>query len=482
MKLQFKILIAFLISSFISIILSFVTVNLLINYFDKSYNRFDIEKLSIKIVNEIRKIDNIDNDRIVEILKEMKTKYEDIDFSYVDTDGNPVFSTRPLREFEPHRARNIDEMRKKLEEEERNISGSSFKKFKFLDYFDTRDMLILKPLFVDRKLKGAVLLSVSKDFSPPLTIRINNEKKIFIVVLLILSLALLIFFSYILVFIFTMPFIRRLNVLFHKIKDFGLDKADTKINDAHNDEIGALSNTFDAMSDKIKDDYNEKVGFFNERQELIKNVSHDFRTPLTSILGYAVSLDEGVYENEEEQKRYYGIIRKKAEYMKELFDEMMELSRLDSNTFLLKKKEFDISELIREIIIEYLPQLEKDKFFIETNIPGSVVIKGDKDRLSRVIRNMVDNVIRHANSGKYISFSVREMENFTEISILDKGNGVDENDLNRIFDRFYHRTGQQSGMGLGLSIAKEIIEKHGGRISVCNSKEGGAIFTVILPK
>jgi signal transduction histidine kinase len=480
MKLQFKLLFAFIISSFISIISSFLIVNLLVSYFDKSYNRFDIEKLSIEIISEINSLRQFNVDEISKVLKKWKTRYNNIDFTFIDDANNPVFSTGRFN-IERKDGRNIVEMEKHIEQEQKKINEVNFRNFKFLDYFDNRDMLILKPVIFNSDLKGALILSVKKDFSPPFTIRINKEKKYLILVILILVIALLIFFSYILVFLFTMPVVKRLNIVFNKISNFEINKVNAKTYDTHNDEIGSLSNTFDIMADKINQDYNDKMRFFKERQELLKNVSHDFRTPLTSILGYAVTLDEGMYENEDEQKKYYKIIRKKSEYMTELFDEMMELSRLDSNTYVLKRKDFDMSELVRELIIEYLPQLEKDSFFIETDIPESVVINGDRDRLSRAVRNIIDNVIKHGNAGRYIGFKIHGIKtNEIEISISDKGKGLGPEEIDRIFERFYHGS-NQGGMGLGLSIAKEIIEKHDGSIKAANSPEGGALFIIILP-
>ena len=221
--------------------------------------------------------------------------------------------------------------------------------------------------------------------------------------------------------------------------------------------------------------------FYNDRQELLKNISHDFRTPLTSILGYSISLDEGMYENEDERKKHIQIIRKKATYMSDLFNEMMELTRLDNNSYVLKKATFNMAEMIREIIIEYLPQLENEQFFIETEIPESIIIDADKERLSRAIRNIIENVIKHANDGKFIGFYVLKNKNSTIIiRIKDKGKGIKEKDKKKIFTRFYHNS-KKSGMGLGLAITKEIIEKHKGTIKFESIINKGTSFIIKLP-
>jgi|GEM_PF-6802543 len=482
MKLQVNLLITFLISSFISIIVSLLLINIFINLFDKSYNRYDIEKISLNMLKEINTLKEIDKNNISLIFTSWKKKFNNIDFSYVDPNGKPIYSTSTKQEFKKRDFRDIEEMKKRIEEEEKRVNQKINRNFKFIDYFDNRDIMILKPLIKNDDLKGAIILTVKREFSPPFVIRINKEKILFLYIVLFVVIAVLIFFSYIMVILFTMPIIKRLNLIVNKIKNFELDKPNIKINDNKKDEISIISNTFNIMADKINQDYNEKMKFYQERQELIKNISHDFRTPLTSILGYSTSLDDGLYENEEEQKKYYKIIRKKADYMSKLFDELLELSRLDNNKFILKKTDFDIAELIRELIIEYLPQLEKEDFFIDTNIADSLFINGDKDRLSRAMRNIIDNVLKHGYAGKFIGFSANEgIKDLIHMEIIDKGKSINDKELDKIFDRFYHNS-QHSGRGLGLSIAKEIIEKHNGTIIAEKNIYNGLTITIDLPR
>jgi signal transduction histidine kinase len=476
MKLQLKIATTLLISIIASAILSIVVINILFIFFDKSYNWYNVEKISLDIIKEINSFKDFDTEKIKTILLDEKKETEYLDFTLADKNRDFIFSTSKRKHVF-----NVDNLKKKIEKEEKNLETKNKKRIKFIEFFDNREFISMKPIIINNDLKGYILISVKREFLPPFFITINKEKILFLYIIIFSIITLLIFFSYILVIVFTIPLIKRLNILYHKINNFELDKKNSKINDPIKDEIGTISKTFDMMVDKINQDHTEKLNFFKERQELLKNLSHDFRTPLTSILGYSISLDDGVYENEEEQKKYYKIIRKKAEYMTELFDEMMELSRLNTNTFVLKKNDFDITELLREIIIEYLPQLENEKFFIETKIPSSLIINGDKDRLSRAIRNIIDNVIKHAFHGKYIGFFITKKDEKTiTIKIKDKGKGIEKENFRKIFDRFYHISAQ-GGMGLGLSISKEIIESHNGSINVDSTLNTGSIFIIELP-
>ena len=392
MKLQTKISILFLTGIFLSTFFSLFLIKFFIFFFDKSYSRNDIEKVASEVTKQISELKNYDLHDIKNILNEIKINNGNFNFTLIDEKREPVASTEPI----PNR----EELIKRLEEQEKNANtkeGELHNDFKFIGYFSTRDFVLRKPILFNNKIKGVLFVNINKEYLLPFYIRLNSEKNFFLYSIFFGSILLIIIISFLLVFLFTIPLIRRLKNLSAKINNFELEKPNFKINDNHRDEIGAISNTFDKMALKINENYNEMKKFYSDRQELLKNISHDFRTPLTSILGYSISLDEGMFENEEERKRYIQIIRKKAAYMSVLFNEMMELTRLDNNSYVLKKTEFNIAEMIREIIIEYLAQLENEKFFIETEIPESIIINADKERLSRVIRNIIDNVIKHAN-------------------------------------------------------------------------------------
>lgn len=480
MKLQAKISIIIIITLFLSTLVSLVFINLFVLFFDKSYSENDIEKVASYAIKQIENLNEYNIYKIKDILFESKLKFNNnFDFTYFDEERRELItSTEPM----PERL-NINDLKKRIEEEEKRAVNQTSKppsEFKFIDYFRTRDFNLRRPIIFNENIRGFLVVSVKKEFLLPFYIRINSEKKIFLYAVFFVTIFLILIVSYLLVFLLTIPIIKRLKILFTKINNFELNKPNIIINDQKKDEIGIISNTFDKMANKINENYNDMRKFYKDRQELLKNISHDFRTPLTSILGYSISLDEGVYDNEKERKKYIKIIRKKALYMSDLFDEMMELTRLDNNSYVLKKITFNIAEMIREIIIEYLPQLEKEKFFIETEIPETININGDKERLSRGIRNIIDNVLKHASEGKYIGLFVRKNKNSTiSIIIKDKGKGINDKDKNKIFNRFYHDS-KKSGMGLGLTIAKEIIEKHKGKVKFESKINFGTSFIIEL--
>lgn len=476
MRLQAKISIYLVISLLLSAFLSVLFINIFVLVFDKNYSRYDLEKITVEIKRKIESLQEYNKENIKNVFKDYD-EYSSVFFlSYFDMDNSIFISNSPFDMPPPGRR----DFREEMEREEERINKEMRQNFRFMAFFSTKDFVIRKGIVVEDKFRGAVMLSVKKEFLFPFYIRINNEKMYILYGAIFVAIFGIVFVSYCLILLFTYPLIKRLKNLYYDINSFDLENRREFVDDIHNDEIGVLSKTFNKMAAKIIENYDDMKKYYQDRQDLLKNISHDFRTPLTSILGYSVSLEEGVFESQDEQKEYYKIIRKKAEYMSLLFDEMMELTRLDNNTFVLTKKDIDIAELLRSIIIEYIPELEKEGFFIDIDIPEKLMLLADGDRLSRVVRNLIDNVLKHGSDGKYIGFKIRSENGNCYVEISDKGCGVGENDKMKIFDRFY-RVSQSGGMGLGLTIAKDIILKHGGTIDVGNNSFGGAVFTIKLP-
>ncbi|MBN1410768.1 MAG: HAMP domain-containing histidine kinase [Spirochaetales bacterium] len=476
MKLQAKISLTLVVSMFIAAIISVTLINLAVILFDQSYSWYDLEKIALEVSHDLGNTAEMNREVAAEKLNRWKERYPNLDFSMFSDRREIVFTTRTG----PRRHPDLSDIRSRIEEEEKAVINSQ-NSLRFIDTIDRSPFMVNKPVIAGGNFHGMVTVSVKKDFFLPFYIRINEEKITDSYIIIIATIVAVIALSFLLVFILTSPLIKRLRSLYTSINGFDLSIPGPGTHDKSNDEIGFLRNTFNSMAERIRKDYAERLQFFRERQEMLKSISHDFRTPLTSILGYAISLDEGVYDNEDEQRKYITIIRKKAEYMSRLFDEMMEFTRLDNDAYVLKRMEFNFAELIREIIIEYLPQFESAGFNIETEIPEIMNITGDKERLSRALRNLFDNVVTHAAEGRYIGVFLRE-DNGSKgirIEIHDRGPGITEENLPKIFQRFH--TGKGGGMGLGLAITREIIEKHGGRITVQNGNGRGAVFTALLP-
>lgn len=220
----------------------------------------------------------------------------------------------------------------------------------------------------------------------------------------------------------------------------------------------------------------------NMRKEFVADVSHELKTPITSIMGYADTLLEGEYDIDT-QKEFLGVIATEARRMARLVTDLLELSRIDSNRKKLKKESFDLGKMVKGCQSKLAIEIKKKKHQVENFVTADVPpVFADKDDIERVVLNILTNSIKYTPDGGLIKIYVGFVYNDAYIKIIDNGIGIPEDDLNRIFERFYRvdkaRSRENGGTGLGLSIAKEILDKNAGSIDI-KSKVGKGTEVVI---
>ena len=236
----------------------------------------------------------------------------------------------------------------------------------------------------------------------------------------------------------------------------------------------------------IQREYEKKEREEKRRKELISNLSHDLRTPLSSVLGYSEMLKNGIYDDEEEQRQYIDIIYRKAAYMEKLLTELLEYSRLEMGTMRLQKEKMDITELVREILIEYYPELERNQYDLEVDIPDEPILgMWDKEKISRVLRNLMDNALKYGMDGKKIRIAVQRQEKQVCLEIQDYGKGIPQKEIPHVTEQFYRadhaRNSKKGGMGLGLFIVQEIVRLHNGSFYIESKEQQGAKMCIRLP-
>lgn len=236
----------------------------------------------------------------------------------------------------------------------------------------------------------------------------------------------------------------------------------------------------------IQREYEEKERYEKRRKELISNLSHDLRTPLSSVLGYSEMLKNGIYDDEAEQRQYIDIIYRKAVYMEKLLSELLEYSRLELGTIRLQKQKMDITELVRETLIEYYPEMEKKHYVLVLEIPDEPIIgTWDKEKIGRVLRNLMDNALKYGMDGKRLRISVEKKEKQVHVEIQDFGKGIPQKEIPHVTEQFYRadhaRNSKQGGMGLGLFIVQEIIKLHNGSFYIESKEQQGTKIRVGLP-
>ena len=232
-------------------------------------------------------------------------------------------------------------------------------------------------------------------------------------------------------------------------------------------------------------DITEHVKLDNMQKELVADVSHELKTPITSIMGYADTLLEGEYDKET-QTKFLNVIATEARRMARLVTDLLTLSRYDNNKKNIRKESFDLGDLVKKcqdkLAIEIKKKHHKVDCFVTADVPP---VYADKYDIERVILNVLTNSIKYTPDGGEIKIYVGFVYNDAYIKIFDNGIGIPEEDLGRIFERFYRvdkaRTREMGGTGLGLSIAKEILDKNGGSIDIKSVVGQGTEVVIRIP-
>lgn len=223
----------------------------------------------------------------------------------------------------------------------------------------------------------------------------------------------------------------------------------------------------------------------NMRKEFVADVSHELKTPITSIMGYADTLLEGEYDKQT-QKEFLGVISTEARRMARLVTDLLELSRIDNNRKKIKKESFDLGKMVKDCQAKLAIEIKKKNHHVENFVTADVPnVIADKDDIERVVLNILTNSIKYTKEGGLIKIYVGFVYNDAYIKIIDNGIGIPEEDLNRIFERFYRvdkaRSREFGGSGLGLSIAKEILDKNGGTIDIKSEVGKGTEVVIKVP-
>ena len=232
-------------------------------------------------------------------------------------------------------------------------------------------------------------------------------------------------------------------------------------------------------------DITEHVKLHNMQKEFVADVSHELKTPITSIMGYADTLLEGEYDKEVQDK-FLNVIATEARRMAKLVTDLLTLSRYDNNKKRTQKETFDLGELVKKcqdkLAIEIKKKNHKVDCFVTADVPP---VYADKYDIERVVLNILTNSIKYTKEGGEIKIYVGFVYNDAYIKVFDNGIGIPEEDLSRIFERFYRvdkaRTREMGGTGLGLSIAKEILDKNGGSIDIKSVVGQGTEVVIRIP-
>ncbi|MEC5425328.1 ATP-binding protein [Virgibacillus sp. C22-A2] len=244
------------------------------------------------------------------------------------------------------------------------------------------------------------------------------------------------------------------------------------------DELGELAASIMKLSDDL-----ERLK--NERNEFLASISHELRTPLTYLKGYADIISRGDI-SDNERNEYIEIIREETEQLAVLVKNLFELAKMDQNKFTINKEDVVFGKLIHAITERIRPVLEEKNITFSVRCPSHIIVHIDPERIQQVLFNILDNAKKHTFQGKQILLEVSQNKREIITIISDEGEGIPEEDLPYIFERLYRveksRSRLSGGTGLGLTIAKEIVESHGGTIEVRSKLGEGSSFIITLQK
>lgn len=248
-------------------------------------------------------------------------------------------------------------------------------------------------------------------------------------------------------------------------------------------EVRVVAQTLNRMADRVDRAVAELRAEETRKTQFVSDVSHELRTPLTAIRGAAETLLDGDVEPEDQQ-RFLTTIALEAERLGRLANDLITLQRIEGATGELPLRQVDL-RLAADRAVAMLEPLLEDRGVIAIVNGRAPLVLGDADRLQQVVLNLVDNASRLVGEGGHVRVELDAEEDKAVLSVIDDGPGIDENDLPRLFDRFYRsdtsRTRQSGGSGLGLAIVRAIVSAHGGTIEAANVPGGGARMTVMLP-
>lgn len=251
------------------------------------------------------------------------------------------------------------------------------------------------------------------------------------------------------------------------------------------DEFSEIADSINEMRKNLFETLESQKAVERTKDELITNVAHDLRTPLTSILGYLDLLTQGDFLTEDQRQKYLGIVSSKAKQLETLVKDLFDYTRYDKDKVKIKKEILDLNLFMPQLVDEFYPSFMDNGLECRTQFyEGALNIEGNGELLARAISNLMSNAIKYGAEGKVVEVVTGMLDKKAFVAVINYGKIIPAEDLDKIFDKFYRvetsRSLKTGGTGLGLAIAKNIVNLHDGNIWA-TSDESGTRFQIELP-
>jgi len=386
--------------------------------------------------------------------------YLDADIWLVSTDGSILINTSPNAV-----AKNT------IEGFDISDFGTKYyQKGTFFDTFSEKTLSVFSPVTIKYKVRG--YLMVHKPISDLIDLK-NGFLDISYMTLAIIFLC-----AFVMLGLFTFTVYLPIRKITNAAKDYSEGNFDTKINIRSNDEIGYLAGSFNYMATELST-------LEEDQRKFIANVSHDFRSPLTSIKGYIEAIMDGTIPHEMQDK-YLNIILFETERLNKLTQSMLELNKYGTKGSIMDITSFDINHTIKMVVQSFEGTCKQKKISFELILTGEEsFVSADISKIQQVLYNLIDNAIKFSHPGSSITIETTEKNDKVFISVKDAGIGIPKDSIKKIWERFYKtdlsRGKDKKGTGLGLAIVKEIISAHNENINVISTEGVGTEFIFTLP-
>ena len=341
----------------------------------------------------------------------------------------------------------------------------------FFGYFGSERLSVIAPIASDYKIRGYVVIHMAMDRVAQTGERILNIAYAMLVVLLFLSLIILLFFTEIVY--------KPLRTIIRSTEQYAAGNYHYPLSIEGDDEMSYLAASINYMAASV-------ARFEDDQKKFIANVSHDFRSPLTSIRGFLEAMLDGTIPPENHE-RYLRIVLNETDRLQGLTNGLLTLNNLNTTGMLLQKSTFDINECLRSVAASFEQVCRPRDIRFRLVLSGNVLYtEADKEKIQQVVYNLVDNAIKFSHDHSEICLETSEKGGKIFVSVRDNGIGIPKADQALIWDRFYKsdasRGKDKKGTGLGLSIVREIIRAHGENINLISTEGAGSTFVFSLPR
>ena len=428
------------------------------------YNHVRLKGMSEELAGRLDGIDLRDNGRLAREIEEFSRMYEHLRIELFASDGTLLYS--PIPRDKPW---TMPEMLERLKDPVRRM------------FFHEDVALVYEIAAGGEKLYVLFDIEAGSMQSLQFFLYLKNWA---VLPFLVAPLVLIVSLPALCAFLFIFRMTRRLDRLNQAMQRVDLSGEPVLLEDPSRDEIGELTALYNGMIMKLHEQYRHIRQVEEARANLVSQLSHDLRTPLSIIRGYAETLQRGSVHERDTRVRHASIILQKSDYMDDLLRKLFRLAQLDDPAQAFRMSEGFIDALLQTVMADYVLILQDKGMEWRLELP-EVPVKAafDHEALSLVIRNLIDNAILHGAGGNYLGVRLTREDDAVRIEVEDRGKGIPPQDMEHIFKPFYRvdRGRPSDGLGVGLALAAAIVRRHGGRVEVSSTPHVSTVFRVVLP-